>query len=158
MGDRQVTAAPGACRRQRRIVLLVDVCGDRPMRASTIGRPGLPAGTPRRTPRETARERRRLAMQLTPCLVEIVFEPINLFPQLIAIPAIAIAIPIRALMLAPQPLVLALQPLEFGDQFLAGGGVPSRVHAPVMARLKNLYKYKRLSRRRRYQSLAAATR
>jgi hypothetical protein len=76
-------------------------------------------------------------------LVEVVFEPIDLLAELVAVAPISIPIALHTLMLASQPLVLALQSLEFGDQFLAGGRVPSRVHAPVMTRLENRYKYKR---------------
>ena len=82
-----------------------------------------------------------MAMQRAARFVEVVFEPIDLVAQLIAVASVPIAIAIRTLVLAPQTLVLALQSLEFGDQFLAGGRVPSRVHVLVMARSRNLYKY-----------------
>jgi hypothetical protein len=47
-----------------------------------------------------------------------------------------------------------VQSLELGDQFLAAGGTPWRAHAPVMARLENLYKYGilDLARRRHRQN------
>jgi hypothetical protein len=97
-------------------------------------------------------------MELPPRLVEIVFKPIDLFAEHLALAPIPIAIAIRALVLAPQSLDLALLPLEFSDQFFASGRVPLRVHAPVMARSKNLYKYKRTHHGCRRRSATAITR
>jgi hypothetical protein len=92
-------------------------------------------------------------MQRAARVVEIVFEPIDFFTQLIAVATVPIAIAVRALMLTPQSLDLstlaldlALLPLECVNQFFAGGRPPSRVHATVMARSRNLYKYDFLDR------------
>ena len=100
-----------------------------------------------------------------PRAIQIVFEPINFLPELVAVAAVPIPVPIRALMFAPQALNLApltfdlaLLPFELLDQLVAGRRAPSRLHAPVMARLKNLYKYKRSDRRCRRRSSAAVTR
>jgi hypothetical protein len=80
-------------------------------------------------------------MQRPTCRIEIVFEPIDLLPELVAIASIPIPVSVRALMLATQALVLAMESLELGDQLLTTGRVPPRMHAPVMPRLPNEYKY-----------------
>jgi hypothetical protein len=97
-------------------------------------------------------------MQLPARLVEFVFKPIDLLPQLVAVAPITIAIPIRALVFAPQPFDLALLSLQLFDQFLTRRRGPSRLHAPVMARLKNLYKYRLLDSAGRRRSITAVTR
>jgi hypothetical protein len=127
--------------RQRRLVPLVDVSRRWPMGFPSIGATRLPARSFRLRPQRPARERRRLPMQRAAGLVEVLFEPIDFLPERVALASIPIAIPIRPLVLATQTLNFTLLPLEFGDQFFTGGGVPSRVHAPVMARLSKRYKY-----------------
>ena len=104
-------------------------------------------------------------MQRALGVVEVVFQPLDLFAELIAVAPIAVAIPIRTLVLSPQPLDLstlsldlALLPFQLGDQLITRRRAPFREHAPVMARLKNLYKYKRVDRGRRRRSSAAVTR
>lgn len=118
------------------------------MRLSSVRRPWLAARPTRWPTRRSPRERRRLPMQRASRLVQIVLEPIDFLAQLIAIVAIPIPIPVRAFVLAPQALDLttltldlALLPLEFVNQLFACGRPPSREHASVMARLRNLYKY-----------------
>ena len=157
-GQRECAPTCGTRSRQRRVVLLVDVRRRRAMRLASIRGTGLPAWAPRRPARGATGKGRGLSMQRATRLIEVVLEPVDLVAQLIAVASVPIAIPIRAFVLPTQPLVLALQSLEFGDQFLAGGCVPSRVHAPVMARSPNLYKYKSLDLARRCVSSTVLTR
>ena len=145
-GQRERAATGGTRRRQRRLVVLVDACRRWSMRLPSVRRARLAARSTRWPTRRPAREGRRLPMERAARLVEIVLEPVDFLAQLIAVAAVPIAIPIGPLVLSPQALILSLQSLEFGDQFLASGRVPSRVHAPVMARLRNLYRYDFLDR------------
>jgi hypothetical protein len=73
--------------------------------------------------------------------VEFLLEAVDLFPQPIAFPPIAIPLAAGFVSLPTQAFVLALPSLEFGDQLLAGGRVPAHVHGPVMACLPPRYKY-----------------
>jgi hypothetical protein len=97
-------------------------------------------------------------MQGATSFVEIVFEPVDLLAQLVAVASIPVTIAIRPLMLPSQPIILALQALKLGDRFLARGCLPARVHVPVNGTFENLYKYKRLDRRCRRRSAIAVTR
>jgi hypothetical protein len=122
---------------------------ERAMRLAPVRDSRFAPGTARRPPRRAPRERRGLVMPRASGLVEVVFEPIDLLAQLVAVSTIPVAVPIRALVLAPQALDLttltldlALLPREFVNQLVACRGSPSREHASVMPRLKNLYKYK----------------
>jgi len=88
-------------------------------------------------------------MQVASRAVQVVFEPIDLLPELIPITPIAIPVTIRPFVLPPQPLDLttlsfnlALLPFEFLDQLLARRRGPARLHAGVMARLTVVYKSK----------------
>lgn len=81
-------------------------------------------------------------MQRASGFVEVVFEPIDLLAQLVAVATIPVAVPIRALNLAPLTFKLALLPFEPFERLVAGHCAPARVQAPVMARLKTLYKSK----------------
>jgi hypothetical protein len=137
-----------ARRRQRRVVLLIDVRGWAAMRRAAIGGAGLAPRPTRGAWRRPARKGRCLPMQRPARLVQIVLQPVDFLAQLIAVAPVPIAIAIRALMLAPQSLDLsalaldlALLPLEFVNQLIACGRPPSREHVAVMARLRNLYKY-----------------
>ena len=97
--------------------------------------------------------------------VEVVFEPIDLLAQLVAVAPVAVAIPIRTLVFPSQSLDLttlafefAFLPFELLDQLVAGRRPPSRLHPAVMARLKNLYKWKDARSGCRRRSSAAVTR
>jgi hypothetical protein len=95
--------------------------------------------------RRAARQRRRLSVQRSPCIIQFVFEPVDLLPQPVAFLTAAITL---AVQLAAQALVFPLLAFEFGDEFVARGRAPARVHAPVMPRLEQMYKRK-LRRARR---------
>jgi hypothetical protein len=147
-GQHECAATRRTRPRQRRLVAFVDVCRRWPMRLPSIRATRLAAGSFRLRARGPMRKGRGLAMPRAARLVQIVFEPVDLPAQLITIPPVPIPIAVGPLVLAPQavdlpPLSrdLALLPLKFGDQLLAGGRLPSRAHAPVMARLAKRYKY-----------------
>jgi hypothetical protein len=72
--------------------------------------------------------------------IELVAQPIDFSLQVIALVAVAIAVLIGALVLPAQPLDFPLLPLDFRDQLVARRRAPSRLHAPVMARLRTKYK------------------
>jgi hypothetical protein len=88
-------------------------------------------------------------MQRTPRLIELVFEPVDLPPQLVPLLAIPVAILIGSLMLAAQPLNLALLPFQLGDQLVTRRRAPFRPeHVSLMPRFGREYKRKlRRSRR-----------
>ena len=164
-GVTEYTATIRAVRRQRRRVVLIDVRRRRAMRFASVRRAGFVSRATRWPSRDAVRERRGLPVQSALRFVEVVFDPVDLLAQLVAVASIPIAIPISALVLAPQSLdftalavELAFLPFELVDQLLAGRRAPSRLHAPVMARLKNLYNYKRTKRRCRRRSATAITR
>jgi hypothetical protein len=164
-GQREVPATVGTVRWQRRVVLLVDVSGWATMRRASVGGAGFAARPTRWTSGRAARERRGLAMPFPARFIEIVFEPINFLAQLVAVAAVPIPVTIGALVFAPQSFNLAplafeltLLPFELPDQLVAGRCAPSRVHAPVMARLKNLYKSENVDRGCHRRSATTITR
>jgi len=143
---------------ERRVMPLIHVRRRSAMCLAFIRRARFAAGSSGLAARGAARERCGLPMQRTSRFVEVILEPIDLLAKRVALPPIAITVSIRALMLAPQSLNLALLPLDLLNQVLAGRRAPSRMHAPVMARLKNSYKYKYLDSARRRASSTAVTR
>jgi hypothetical protein len=94
-------------------------------------------------------------MQRPPRVVELVFDSVDLFPQLVPLLSIAIpglvgslVLPAQPLNLAPLPFDFALLPFELLDQLFARGCAPRRSHACLMPRLGQRYKGKlRRSRR-----------
>ena len=92
-------------------------------------------------------------MHGAPGLVKQILEPLDLLAQHIAFLAVTIAVPIGPFVVASQALDLPLLPLHLGeqrfelrDQRFTRRRAPSRLHAPVMARSENLYKYEILDR------------
>jgi hypothetical protein len=121
---RQAAAAIGAASRQRRRVTFIDLPRDRSMRFPTIGDTCFATRPAWSATGCATRERRGLPVECAARLIQVVFEPLDLFAQTVAF----LAIPIP---LASQLLVLALLPFEFFDELFARCA-PARHHAPVM--------------------------
>ena len=88
-------------------------------------------------------------MQRAPGVIEVVFESVDLFPELVPLLPIPIPVLISSLMLTAQPFDLPLLPLKLPDQFVARRGAPLRSqHTWLMPCLGEEYKQKlRRSRR-----------
>jgi len=76
-------------------------------------------------------------MQRPPRIVQLGFEPIDLFAQAVAFLLMPVPLPFQ---FASQPLGFALAAFEFGDQFVARRGAPARLHALVMRETDPKYK------------------
>jgi hypothetical protein len=136
-------------RRQRGVVRLIDVGGRGAMAPTPVCHAGFPSGAARWTRRGATRKGRGLAMQRTPRIIELVFEPVDLPLQLVPLLAIPVAVLIGPLMLASQSLDLALLSFQLGDQLVARRRAPFRAeHVSLMPRFGREYTRKlRRSRR-----------
>lgn len=141
--------------RQRRLVGLVDVCGNGSVSLRAVGGTRVAARPTRPASWRAARKGRRLPMQRTLRGVQFLFEPVNLSSQPIAflpepIPLAPQLVDIVGdlVPLTPQPLVVALLLFNLGDEVVTRISAPARVHAVVMPRFDREYKWK-LQRSRR---------
>lgn len=128
-GRRHTTTAIGAPKREWRRMAFVDVGRDRSAGLLTIRGAGLAARPVWPTTWCAPRERGRLSMQRSPRIVQLVFESADLLSQ--ALPFLTMAVSL-AFQVPSQALVFALLPFQFGDQLLARGRAPARLHALVM--------------------------
>jgi hypothetical protein len=78
-------------------------------------------------------------VQRPPRIVQLVFEPIDFLPQTIAFLLMTLLL---AFKLASEPFVLPLLAFQFGDQLVARGRAPARLHTLVMPRRDRKYKGK----------------
>jgi len=154
----QASTALRTLRWQRGRMAFVNLRRDRPMGLPAVAGASLsarPAGPPTRG---AARERRGLSVQRAPRIIELVFEPVDLLAQPVAFAPIAVPVAFRLFAFASQTLVLTLSPFQFGDQILARGRAPARVHGFVMPRVDRKYKRKLRRSRRSDGDLRATTR
>ena len=140
-GDPLVAHHPATVRtggRHRDGVRLVDVRGRAPLPMTAVGRTGLAPRPARGSRRGALRERRGLPRTRAPRGVEFVLQPFVLSPQ-------PITLTLCSFQLAAQADNLAIPVLDHLLRIVAARRpVGTCAHAPVMADIRNLYKYKLL--------------
>ena len=111
---------------------LMDVRRDRPMGLAAVCRARFAAGMAWATAGRPTRKRSRLSVQCSLGGIELVFQPLDLLAHAVTFATITVPVSFRLVPFTTRPLILPLASLQLGDQLLARGGAPVRLHALVM--------------------------